>query len=314
MNSQLTHPPAHLDNRIDHVLEALRTTEAPAGLEERVAQRIAARLAQAAEARQSNPAQARTLLPSFPAAKDARPSTSLFTLIRSLFTTRDVPASTPTPFFAVILNAVKDPRILLAKARLYPTATVALALLIALTAITVLHRRTSTSTYTPTQPATLAQTSVPLHGQVPQVSSSETPTTVANIQVPRGFSLGSHSPTKRAGVLTPAPQSDPDTIALAETLAPSQPAPPMPLTPQEQLMAAATRPGQPIQLAELDLTREPILRAAEKSHEEANLRRYIRSLLAPFALADSLSPTTFSQPQEIAAPAPAPHPSTSLSN
>lgn len=75
----MTHPPTATDARIDHVLNALRTTQAPAGLEQRVTQRVAASVAQ-----------------HLAQANEARPSAS--------------------PFFTVILNAVKDPCILLAPA------------------------------------------------------------------------------------------------------------------------------------------------------------------------------------------------------
>ena len=96
---------AHLnpDVAIDQVLDALRATEPPTGLE----QRIAARLAQAAEART-------------PFAVSVR---------RRIF------------FFAVILNAVKDPRISLAPATLL-RAIAAFTALIAVTAITFVHHRT----------------------------------------------------------------------------------------------------------------------------------------------------------------------------
>ena len=267
-----TYPAAYPDARIDQVLEALRTTEPPTGLE----QRIAARLAQAAE---------------------ARALTANGRAVR-------------LSFLAVILNAVKDPRTLLAQARLYSVAAAALTLLLAVTTLALHHYRTPPSAaqsksipnklYAPTQPATLAQA----FG-------------LDNTRVPQGFSLGSHIPNQRAGGLTPAPSQqppDPDAIALAETLAPSRPAPPMPLTPQEHLMLAATRPGQPIQIAELDMARAPILRAAAEAREDANIRRYVKTLLAPFAVADALSPTNFSQPQETSTPAPPPPPSNASPN
>ena len=100
-----TYPAAHPDARIDQVLHALRTTEAPSGLE----QRIAARLAQAAEAR----------------------------------TQSAITNPTTFSYVTVILNAVKDPRILLARAPRYWAAAAALTLLIALTTLTLLHRSES---------------------------------------------------------------------------------------------------------------------------------------------------------------------------
>jgi hypothetical protein len=88
----------------------------------------------------------------------------------------------------------------------------------------------------------------------------------------------------------------------------------MPLTPQELIMLAATRPGQPIQVAELDIARAPFLRAAAEARENASIDRYVKSFLGAFALADALSPTTDSQPQQTSTPAPAPPPSNSSSN
>ena len=279
MTPQLTNsqplPPAHPDARINHVLEALRTTEPPAGLE----QRIAARLAQAAEARQATAPQTRPLI------------------------TTDISAE--PSIFTTILNAVKAPRILLTPARLY-TAAAALTLLLTLTTVNLLHHNTPTTTAQSkpipnalTQPATLAQATSP-----------------ANTQVPQAFILRSHSPIQRAEAIPPAPAQQPnlDTIALAETRAPSHPAPPMPLTAQEHLLLAAARPGQPIEVAELDMARAPYLHAAAEYREEASIQRYVHTLLAPFAVADALSPTTNSQPQEISTTAPAPQPPSSLTN
>jgi hypothetical protein len=275
------------DARIDQVLNALRTTEPPSGLE----QRIAARLAQAAEA-------------------------------RALSATTN---PTHSSYITVILNAVKDPCSLLAPAKLYTVAAAALTLLVALTTLTLHHRppsataRTTPTVLTPTSGRGLERAGLQSRHNPPASTaalategiSAATTTQIlqgfpATSQVPQGFSLGSHSPNQKAGVLTPATAQDPDTIALAETLAPSRPAPPMPLTAQEHLLFAATRPGQPIQLAELDLARAPILRAAAEARETASLDHYVKSLLAPFAIADELSPTTFSQPQETSTPAPPP--------
>ena len=257
MNSQF-----NTDARIDQVLNALRTTEPPTGLE----QRIAARLAQAAEARTQT---------------DSAPSC-----------------------ISVILNAVKDPRISLSPAKFYSAA--ALTVVIALTTLTILHRHPSTTTQRnhpfPRSPHRLetlaANPRTPqiqprgVHPREPPPRYPEaSPSSPIALPISRGFS--------------PGPTQDPDAIALAETLAPSRPAPPMPLTAQEKLIQAATRPGQPIQLAELDLARAPMLRAAAKARETASIDRYVKTLLAPFAVADALQPTTYSQPQEAPTSAPA---------
>jgi len=268
MNSQF-----NTDAHIDQVLDALRTTEPPTGLE----QRIAARLAQAAEARK------------IAAASDSGPS-----------------------YISVILNGVKDPCSSLAHAKLYTVA--ALTIVTALTATILLHRDPSTIARTTPHIFVPSSTAV-LEGAGLQSSHAEAPgnpalaaegmSTTATTRTPQTFSLGSQSTLQTAGGLAPAPPQDPEAIALAETLAPSRPAPPMPLTAQEKLIQTATRPGQPIQLAELDLARAPILRAAAEARETASIESYVKTLLAPFAVADALQPTTSSQPQEAPTSAPA---------
>lgn len=303
----MTHPPnalhAHPDDRIDQALNALRTAAPPSGLE----QRIAARIANAAEARSvtASPFAARTA------------------------SRLNVRLSSP---LAVILNAVKYLRISLAPATRSTLATTSLAALAALSFFT-LHTHYPTPAQSPTsasilplQPAARTPTTTspdsaelqPLRnapGRSTTLVGAEA-SAAANALVPRGFSLESHRSLQRIGALTLAPQHqpDPDAIALAETLAPSRPAPPEPLTQQELLIETATRPGQPIQLAELDIARTPMLRAATEAREQARIRHYVARMLAPFAAAEALSPTTFVQPQEIFAPAPAPLPTISLAN
>jgi hypothetical protein len=275
----MNHQPANTypDARIDQVLDALRTTKPPTGLE----QRIAARLSQATEARTQT-------------------------------------AAAPSPI-AVILRAVKDRRILLGPAKLYTAAP--LALLITLTFAIIHHRFATNSAQanfnSHSNPVAQSQTAATSREAVALQSRHNLPTRTAALaaegisagetttQVPRGFSFGSHTPLQTAGVLTPVPPPNPDAIALAETLAPSRPAPPMPLTAQEKLIQAATRPGQPIQLAELDIAREPHLRAAAQARTNEDMERYVKSLLAPFAVADALQPTTFPQSQEVSTVAPA---------
>jgi hypothetical protein len=258
MNSQF-----NTDAHIDQVLDALRTTEPPTGLE----QRIAARLAQAAEARTQTEA--------------------------------------ASSYFAVILKAVKDPCISLAPAKSYSAA--ALTVVIALTTLTILHRHSSTTTqsqFIPFRAAAPEQT-LAANTRTPRISTPAATSTPTITQVPQTFALGSHTPLQQAGFPPPPSAQDPEAIALAETLAPSRPAPPMPLTAQEKLIQTATRPGQPIQLAELDLARAPILRAAAEARETASIESYVKTLLAPFAVADALQPTTSSQPQEAPTSAPA---------
>jgi hypothetical protein len=123
--------------------------------------------------------------------------------------------------------------------------------------------------------------------------SSETPATqaapdilvTATTRVAPRFSVGSHRASiKIEGVLTP------DAIALAETLAPSHPAPPLPLTAQEALLLRSTRQGQPIEVAELETRRESVLTQIAEARERATVRGYIQGLLGPLAAAQILTP------------------------
>ncbi len=127
--------------------------------------------------------------------------------------------------------------------------------------------------------------------------SSETPATQASpslpvpaaAQVAPRFSVGSHTASlKIEGVLTPEPA--PDAIALAETLAPSHPAPPLPLTAQEALLLRSTRQGEPIEVAELETRRESVLTQIAEARERATVREYIHGLLGPLATAQTLTP------------------------
>ncbi len=260
----MTHPPdalhAHPDTRIDQALNTLRTAAPPSGLE----QRIAARIATAAEARS---------VTTSPFA--ARAASPLAVSLNSRL--------------AVILNAVKDLRIWLAPATRYALAAASLAILAALSFF-VIHTHHPTPTQSPTsasvlplQPsarnpsasASLDSAELQPHGNAPVGSpalAAEGASAAANTLVPRGFSLGSHSSVQRVGVLPPAPQPqpDPDAIALAETLAPSRPAPPEPLTQQELLALAVLRSGDQEEIAALN----PAQREANLVTEELAFNRF----------------------------------------
>ena len=227
----------HADNLIDQTLQALRDTEVPTGLEAR----IAARLAQSAEARTT-----------------AAPS-----------------------FFAVILNAVKDPRILFAEAIPFAWATIALILAAAAISSTFLvrHHDQTIAQWNPT-------TNQPTETSTQTQASPTTKTQVARIVI-RPLDRP-HIPTDETVATAP----DLDAIALAETRASSHPAPPMPMTAQEVLLFRSTRQGQPIELAELDALRDTNLRSIAQSRDRASLRNYIQSLLAPLAAAQALTPTS----------------------
>lgn len=114
---------------------------------------------------------------------------------------------------------------------------------------------------------------------------------------PAGGTRRPHPTT--ADVAQPPPaQDDPDTIALAETLAPSHPAPPLPLTSQEALLLRSTRHGQPIEVAELETHRESALIALASAREQSSIREYIHGLLGPLATAQALTPPSSSPPSQ----------------
>lgn len=263
------------DVRIDRVLHALGSAQPAPGLESRIAVRIAyARAAQANAPRSIvNPvAAARSLLAA---------------LLNPRFSNSSVGRSVSAP------------------GRLYP-ALAAIVLLSTLAAISLSHRRAANPA------ASYGAVANPTHAQ----AAEPTPKPGQNIRMPahRGFSPGSPTPRRNTGILSPAsfpqPATDPDAVALAETRAPSRPAPPMPLTPQERLLLAATRQGQPIEVAELDIARAPALRAASEARETAGIQRLAGRLFAPIAFAEALEPSTPS-PHEHGDPAPAPSPSSS---
>jgi hypothetical protein len=162
-------------------------------------------------------------------------------------------------------------------------AATAVAVLLVLTAITF-HPRThhediATSPLIQNNPQPSTQVSVLRSSAIPNLSSR---------QESALFADGAERPAiKTATELS----TNPEAIALAETLAPSHPAPAMPLTPQERLLARATRPGQPIEIAELELAREPALRAVAQARERTDIQRYVRAVLSPLVLSESLNPT-----------------------
>jgi hypothetical protein len=73
-----------------------------------------------------------------------------------------------------------------------------------------------------------------------------------------------------AGKATPEPLSSEDALALSEMLAPSKPAPPLPLTHQERLLAEAVNRGGPEELSSL----RPDVRAREMGLSEAEFHDF----------------------------------------
>jgi hypothetical protein len=186
-------------------------------------------------------------------------------------------------YFAVILNAVKAPRILFAESKFYTFAATTLALLLALSLFT-LHLHHKPHTIAQSNPLPLATTPQTPPRQITLVQARPTAQAAPNGHHQSASSLPS----------SPTTLTDPDAIALAETLAPSHPVPPMPLTPQERLLFSATRQGEPIEIAELELARGPILRAAAKAHEKAGLQQFARNLVSQLVTSESLDPTPHS--------------------
>jgi hypothetical protein len=247
------------DHTITRVLNALRDTQPPVGLEARIARR----LREAADVRAS--------------------------------------AANRVSYFAVILNAVKDPRILLGAAPRYTPAGIAVALLLLLALIPLpFHRIYHIAT----------AVNQPIISPTSRVQTLELP----QLQAPQARPLRPgfiKNPTATPVSFAPQPQlSAADQLALDETLAPSQSAPPMPLTAQERVLLRATRRGAPIEVAELDQLREPFLRARAEARERANLSQYIHGLLGPLATAQALTPdpTPSTPPPTDPQPLPDPEP------
>jgi hypothetical protein len=63
----------------------------------------------------------------------------------------------------------------------------------------------------------------------------------------------------------------------------------LPLTEQEALLVRSTRPGQPIELAELETRRISALTQVAEARERNTVREYIHGLLGPLATAETLT-------------------------
>jgi hypothetical protein len=269
MNPQTTPP----DITLDRILSALRETPAPTGMNQRITARIAQ--AQTEPQRSSLAARSWQLLAGRP-----NPA-SLAARSRQLAARRLAP-------FSLAARSRQ-----LAARRLAPTHRYALtATALLLLTLFTLHHRISHST----QP-TIAIRSNPPSTQSNPSTSASTRNTASQLQAggqpdtsvwrsPTYPSTTTRGPEARSVAPT-----DPDALALAETLAPSRPIAPMPLTAEEHLMMLATRQGQPMELAELETLRQPALQARSEAHQQATIRDYIHTLLAPLAAAEAIHPT-----------------------
>jgi len=168
-------------------------------------------------------------------------------------------AHTP-PLFVFILNVVKDPRILLAAAPRYTlagtaTAGAAIAVLLAASLIASnLHRSL------PAHPVSTASTAHPAPAPQTIAAQKSRPLPVASFK----------PPAQRNPSRLPTPLCDCDPIALAESNAPSHPAPQMPLTQQERLMLSVLRSGNQEEIAALN----PTERDASLARDRADFQHF----------------------------------------
>jgi len=120
----------------------------------------------------------------------------------------------------------------------------------------------------------------------------------------RTLRLSTHlnSPNLSTSALRITTSTPYEQAALADTLAPSQPSPPLPLTQQERLLLRCTRHSQLTEVAELDPTHQQTFQAAIAARESATLQRYTRSLLSTLVASYQLN----SDPAPDEAPSPPP--------
>jgi hypothetical protein len=139
----------------------------------------------------------------------------------------------------------------------------------------------------------------PASGATSELSSQPNPTTNLSSRPKR-----SAVERPAVGVATAAPTAEPTQTAeaalLADTTAPSHPAPPMPLTPDERLLVRAARHTEQTSVAQL----EPLPRPSARDSENRAIEQFIQRNLASLALAESFNPTPAAPvPEEPPAPA-----------
>jgi len=84
---------------------------------------------------------------------------------------------------------------------------------------------------------------------------------------------------------------DCDPLAMAEMQAPSQPAPPMPLSRDERILSRAAQRGEQVQIALLEPFRDAPQRAQVPTAEDTALRHAVQGFLKQLAAAETLNPT-----------------------
>jgi len=82
-----------------------------------------------------------------------------------------------------------------------------------------------------------------------------------------------------------------DRRALEDTTAPSHPAPALPLSRDERILAAAAQRGGAIEIAQLDSLPENPSRAAATAREDATVQQALHRLIQQLAAAEALNPT-----------------------
>jgi hypothetical protein len=247
---------AQSDAALDRILTALRNTQPSRGLEQRITARIAQ--AQAEPLRYSLPARSWQLIAGrlAPTPRYALTAIALVALILFCLHYR------PSPF-------------------VQPNTT------------TSIHSTASNpaSTSNSPTPASISNSLTPASAiNASSNPRAEGPPYTSVGRSPTYASTTTRGPEVRSIPSSPAP-TDPDALALAETLAPSHPLPSMPLTAEEHLLVLATRQGQPLELAELETLRQPARQARAEAREQATVRNYIHNLLAPLAAAEAINPT-----------------------
>ena len=125
-------------------------------------------------------------------------------------------------------------------------------------------------------PSPLAPGSKPLRDARDKLAKSQSP--MARMYISNHVS--------KTTTAAPEPMSTEDALAVYESQAPSHPAPPMPLTEQEQLLVRILRKGDPVELAMLD----PKLRSSEEASSRADFDRFFSKTSSPIATPPAASP------------------------
>lgn len=143
-------------------------------------------------------------------------------------------------------------------------------------------------------PATPAVAHAPALSTPPAVSSTNT--AVAASATPPHFALTAQEPTQPKPQVAPATVSSAEQLAQEETSAPSQVAPPMPLTAGERLLLRAARRNTDMNVAQLETFPRP-----PASRQDA-VTEFVQRNLASLAFSEAFRPT----PPVEAPPVPAP--------